>query len=154
MKEKVYLDTTIPSYIIAKASRDIILLTHQELTREWWEKSKDKYELFISDIVVVEVEDDNQEYAQKRKNLLKEIKVLENNSEIETLVKKYMNHFNFPDKLYRDMYHVAFTVYYKIDFLLTWNFAHLNNVHFKVQLHRFNKKIGYNTPEICNPQEL
>ena len=154
MKEKVYLDTTIPSYIIATPSRDIILLTHQELTREWWEESRENYDLYISDIVILEINGGNREYAQKRSDLLNGIKVLENNSEIEVLVNKYMNHFNFPEKLYRDMYHVAFTVYYKIDFLLTWNFAHLNNAHFKVQLHRFNRKNGYDSPEICNPEEL
>ena len=154
MKEKVYLDTTIPSYIIAKPSRDIILLSHQELTKEWWKESKDNYELFISDIVVIEVEEGDKDYAKKRRDLLSGITVLENNSEIEVLVKQYMNHFHFPDKLYRDMYHVAFAVYYNIDFLLTWNFTHLNNAHFKVQLHRFNQKIGYNIPEICSPEEL
>lgn len=154
MKEKVYLDSTIPSYIIAKPSRDIIILGRQELSREWWESAKDHYELYISEIVLLEIETGDPDYSSRRKDLLKDITLLENNSEIETLTEQYIRHFNFPDKLYRDMYHIAFAVYYKIDYLLTWNFAHLANAHLRTQLHRFNQKAGLNVPEICSPEEL
>ncbi|CAD7851946.1 MAG: hypothetical protein [Olavius algarvensis Gamma 1 endosymbiont] len=30
--ESVYIETSIPSYLTAKASRDLILVAHQELT--------------------------------------------------------------------------------------------------------------------------
>ncbi len=42
--KKVYIETTIPSYLAAKPSRDIFILAHQEVTREWWEDDKDKYD--------------------------------------------------------------------------------------------------------------
>ena len=41
MKPKVYLETTIISYLTARSSRDIIIAAHQELTNEWWERSMD-----------------------------------------------------------------------------------------------------------------
>jgi hypothetical protein len=154
VKEKVYLDSTIPSYIIAKPSRDIILLGRQELTREWWETRRGSYELFISEIVLLEIEAGDPVYAGRRKELLQGVALLENNHDIEALTGQYMKHFNFPDKLYRDMYHIAFTVFYKMDYLLTWNFAHLANAHLKAQLRLFNQKNGLDVPEICSPEEL
>jgi predicted nucleic acid-binding protein len=154
MKEKVYLDSTIPSYIIANPSRDIILLGRQEVTRDWWETKRDLYELFISEIVLMEIEAGDPVYASKREELLQKIPLLENCEEIEKLAGEYMKHFNLPEKLFRDMYHIAFAVYYKMDFLMTWNFAHLANAHVKTQLRRYNQGKELDTPEICSPEEL
>lgn len=33
--KKLYLETTIPSYMLAKPSRDILVLGRQEITRKW-----------------------------------------------------------------------------------------------------------------------
>ena len=37
MKPKVYLETTILSYLTALPSRDVVIAAHQQLTAEWWE---------------------------------------------------------------------------------------------------------------------
>ena len=38
MKSKVYLETTIVSYLTAEPSRDVVQAAHQQLTREWWDR--------------------------------------------------------------------------------------------------------------------
>jgi hypothetical protein len=53
MKPKVYVETTIISYLAALPSRDIVLAAHQELTREWW-GTRSRFELFVSQAVVDE----------------------------------------------------------------------------------------------------
>lgn len=65
-----------------------------------------------------------------------------------------MNYFNFPDKILRDVYHISYAVFYEMDFILTWNCKHLANGHMRGQLSRINVKPGYNTPDICTPEEL
>ncbi len=37
MKAKVYIETTIPSYLVARPSRDLLIAAHQQITRDWWE---------------------------------------------------------------------------------------------------------------------
>ena len=152
--ETVYIETTIPSYIISEQSQDIILLSRQVLTKEWWDNERKYYDLFISQIVIDEILAGNKVFAKKRLNLINRIKLLDFNTEIEELAKLYMQYFNFPEKLVRDIYHIAYSVYYNMDFLLTWNCRHLANAHFKVQIERFNSKFGLKTPEICTPEEL
>ena len=54
MKSRLYLETTIPSYLTSRPSRDLIIAGHQEITREWWEKRRDIFQLYISQLVVDE----------------------------------------------------------------------------------------------------
>jgi hypothetical protein len=153
-KEKVYLDSTIPSYHVSKPSRDKVILIHQELTKLWWENERENYELYISEVVIEEILNGDPVYAHKRRKLLEDVNLLDPLPEIEKTALRYMEYFNFPEKLFRDMYHIAFSVHYKMDCLLTWNFTHLANLHMRKQLARFNERQGLLTPEICTPEEL
>ena len=47
-KEKVYLETSVISYLTARPSRDVVKLAKQELTRQWWEKNREEYDMYIS----------------------------------------------------------------------------------------------------------
>ena len=153
-KEKVYLDSTIPSYRVGKPSHDLIILAHQEITIEWWDKERKNFDLYGSFVLLDEIKDGNRILASKRLDLVKELNILDNKPEIEETVRKYMEYFNFSDKLFRDMYHVAFAVHYEINYLLTWNFTHLANIDMENQLIRFNRKLGYEMPRILTPEQL
>jgi hypothetical protein len=54
MKPSLYLETTIPSYLTARPTRDLIRAAHQQMTREWWEKRVAGFRVFISQLVVDE----------------------------------------------------------------------------------------------------
>jgi len=45
--QSIYLETTIPSYLVAKPSSSIIVAAEQILTREWWDQSQAKYDLYV-----------------------------------------------------------------------------------------------------------
>lgn len=51
MKLKVYLETSVVSYLVARRNRDIIVAAHQELTRQWWEQERNNYHLTVSEVV-------------------------------------------------------------------------------------------------------
>src|SRR5260370_1408574 len=53
MKPTVYVETTIPSYLAAWPSRDLVRAAHQQITREWWAR-RDGFELYSSRLVVQE----------------------------------------------------------------------------------------------------
>ena len=46
MKETVYLETSVVSYYTARPARDVVVLAHQEITRQWWKKAVNEYEIF------------------------------------------------------------------------------------------------------------
>lgn len=52
--QKVYLETSVISYLAAKPSRDIIVAGQQLITQNWWENFRSKFNLYISDLVIKE----------------------------------------------------------------------------------------------------
>ena len=56
MKPSLYLETTIPSYLAARTSANIIIAGRQAVTHEFFESEKHKYNLYVSDYVYEECE--------------------------------------------------------------------------------------------------
>ena len=112
------------------------------------------HNIILIGLSAVEINQGNRVYIKKILKLIKNIKNLRINKEVESLSVKYMKNFNFPDKLVRDIFHIAISVYYEMDFLLTWNCSHIANAHFKLQLEQYNIELGYKTPILCTPEEL
>ncbi len=52
-KQRVYIETTVVSYLTGWPSRDIVIAAHQQITKEWWDK-RARFELYVSQIVVQE----------------------------------------------------------------------------------------------------
>ena len=50
----VYIETSIVSYLTARASRDLIVVGHQQMTEEWWSTQKSRFQLWASELVVEE----------------------------------------------------------------------------------------------------
>lgn len=51
----VYLETTVPSYLAARPSRDIIIAAHQQITRDWWRDARERFDVYISEAVLAEI---------------------------------------------------------------------------------------------------
>jgi len=54
MAERVYIETTVVSYLTARPNRDVVITGHQQTTHEWWETRRENYELCISQLVRVQ----------------------------------------------------------------------------------------------------
>jgi hypothetical protein len=77
MKARLYLETTIPSYLTARPSRDLIVAGHQQLTKDWWDTRRDSFEICISQFVLDEAGAGNAEAARERLEVLKSLPLLE-----------------------------------------------------------------------------
>ncbi|MGA2467683.1 MAG: type II toxin-antitoxin system VapC family toxin [Thermodesulfobacteriota bacterium] len=102
MKESIYLETTIVSYYTSKPSRDIIVLAHQEITRQWWPMAIKRYHVFISEVVIEETGFGDIESAKRRLEALKDFPYLELNDKVEEMAQIYMERLEIPEKSFRD----------------------------------------------------
>src|SRR3972149_3662707 len=127
MKPKVYLETTIISYLTARSSRDIIIAAHQELTNEWWESRRNHFDLFISHLVIQEARAGDKNAVQKRLDILESIPLLELNENVISLARILLKGNVIPKKAVEDALHIAIAIIHGMDYLLTWNCKHIAN---------------------------
>ena len=59
-----------------------------------------------------------------------------------------------PPKAIDDSLHIALSVIHEVDYLLTWNFRHIDNAETKPIIRKICFDNGYPYPEICTPIEL
>jgi predicted nucleic acid-binding protein len=124
-RKSVYIETTIPSILTARPGRDIRNLYRQQLTREFWEYERQKYDLYISQYVWEECEKGDEEAAKRRLELIKDIPFLPTNKDTEDLAEEYFKYLNVPKKAKTDCFHLAICVVEKINYLVSWNMTHL-----------------------------
>ncbi len=154
MKESIYLDTSVVSYHTSNPSRDIIVLAHQEITRQWWHKAVKRYDVFISEVVIEEASFGDPEAAKRRLEELIDFPHLELDNKVEEMAKIYMERLDIPEKSFRDAAHLALASTHNIDYLVTWNCTHLANGAVIKKLVMINNSLGIHTPIICTPEEL
>ncbi|MDR2732652.1 MAG: type II toxin-antitoxin system VapC family toxin, partial [Fibromonadaceae bacterium] len=127
-KKSIYIETTIPSIVTARSSRDIRNLYRQEVTREFWEYERHKYDLYISQYVWEECQKGDEDDAKRRLDLIRDIPSIPKNKEIDDLAEEYFAFLNVPYKAKTDCSHLAVCVISEIDVLLSWNLTHLGEV--------------------------
>lgn len=154
MKPKLYLETTIPSYLTAKLSRDLIIAGHQQITQEWWRKREDDFELYISLFVKDEVTAGDLNAASARLDIIKNIPALELTSDVEALTQALLTSRILPAKAATDAAHIAISAVHGMEFLMTWNCAHLANAFIAKSVIKDCNGFGYACPIICTPEEL
>ena len=154
MQPSVYIESTIPSYLAARPSRDLVVAAHQQITWDWWLTARDQYELFVSRAVLGEIAAGDPDAAARRREFVARLRVLEAADEVAELAGVYADELGLAANARTDLLHVAYAVAYEIDYLLTWNCAHLANGHVVRRLMETNARRGRFTPLIVTPDVL
>jgi hypothetical protein len=154
VKAKLYLETTIPSYLAARSSRDLLVAAHQQITRDWWESRRPAFELYISELVVQEVKAGDALLARQRLDLLADIPILTGSSEILSLAEELIARGPIPRKAAGDAAHIAMAAVYGCEYLLTWNCRHIANAELHRPIQQIVERSGYQLPILCTPEEL
>ncbi len=154
MPRRIYIATTIPSYLTARPSRDIVQAARQQLTREWWDVERRNYDLCISQIVLDEAAAGDVEAAQRRMAVIDTLPLLDLTFEVDGLAETIMQSGLLPVSASRDAVHIAVTAVHQVHFLLTWNCRHIANATIFRDLQHIIMSAGYDMPVICTPEEL
>ena len=154
MKPKVYIETTVPSYLTGRPSRDLVIVGHQELTREWWNDRRDDFDLYISQFVLDEAGAGDIQMARKRLEVLDGIEEIKITEEALQLAEKLVISGIIPPVAATDAAHIAVAAINGMDYLLTWNCKHIANAEVMKKIYSFCKSEGYDCPLICTPIEL
>jgi len=153
-KPRIYLESSVISHRTARPSRDVIALSHQEITRVWWDNHIHEYELYASQVVLDEIRRGDPVAAAERLKVVARFPLLPLGPEVERLAAIYQEKLRLPEKSLRDTLHLAVASVHDVDYLVTWNCKHIANAHIRRQLQELNYGAGVHTPIICTPEEL
>jgi hypothetical protein len=154
MKLKVYIETTIVSYLAARLSKNTIIAGRQVLTQEWWENRSKSFDLVVSELVFQEAGQGDPNVAKKRTDYIDETESLAITNEAVSLAETLVIENAIPKQFGEDALHIAICAVNGIDFLLTWNCKHLANAIRRHKIETIVEKKGYQCPIICTPAEL
>ncbi len=93
MKPKVYIETSIPSYLTSRLSNDLRVAANQSMTIEWWETRRSDFELFISELVIAEAGLGDPEAAQKRLEAIDDLPRISVTESARTLARTLVHWF-------------------------------------------------------------
>jgi predicted nucleic acid-binding protein len=153
MKPKVYIETTVISYLAALPSRDVVVAGHQQMTRAWW-NHRGRFELFVSQAVVEEASRGDADAAARRLTLLEGIPVLGLTAKVDTVASRLIRAGALPAKARLDAIHVAVAAVNQMTYLITWNLTHIANAAIRGKIDEACQQAGLKAPTICTPEEL
>jgi hypothetical protein len=154
MKPTVYLETTVVSYLAAWTSRDLVTAANQETTREWWNRRRHDFDLFVSQAVIEEASEGDLDAVRRRTEILQAIPRLATTDEVLSLAKTVVSELSLPSRAKTDALHIAASAIHGMNYLLTWNCTHIANAAFRPRIERICRSAGFEPPIICTPQEL
>ncbi|MGK5084424.1 hypothetical protein WDW37_14110 [Bdellovibrionota bacterium FG-1] len=62
--------------------------------------------------------------------------------------------FKIPHRARFDAFHLAFSVVYQVDYVLSWNFEHVVGAPVKRTFAEIGKELDLVMPTLCTPEEL
>jgi hypothetical protein len=151
---RIYLESTIPSYVVARPARDLLQAARQQLTRDWWDLTREHHELFTSQVVLDEIADGEAAMARQRLKLMRGIPLLEPTAAANELGREILHSGLLPATADGDAAHIALATVHGLDVLLTWNCRHIANVAIQQRLRRLAEQSGYTLPSLATPEEF
>ena len=151
---RVYIETSIVSYLRQRSSGQVVTAARQLLTRRWWESERFNFELVTSQYVIDEASDGDPQLAQERLESLDDIPLLQLGPDIDAIASEIMSRAILPSKAQVDALHIATAAHHGIDYLLTWNCTHIANARILPKIHRVLAEMNCFVPMICTPEEM
>jgi len=157
MKRKVYIETSVVSYYTGRASRDVVVAGHQQSTQDFWTKISgaelsENLLPYVSALVLKEASKGDPEQARKRLDAIRPFSVIRTVPEAEHLAQDIVDGHGIPAEYPEDALHIAVAAVGGMEFIVTWNFAHMNNPFTKMMIRQTVENAGFECPEIVSPE--
>lgn len=138
---------------MARPGRNLLVAGHQQVTQDWWDQ-RARFELFVSDAVISECSRGDSEAVRRRLAVLDDIAILSPVHAAFELAQTLLADAALPEKAAIDALHISIAAVHGMDYLLTWNCAHIANAERRPQIEEICRRLGFRPPVICTPLEL
>lgn len=151
-KLRIYLDTSVISDLIADDAPKMM----EYSLRLWDEIKACLYDVYISDLVIAEIDACSEPKKSGLKKYLDEVIFAESsvNEEVVSLAKQYVDAGLIPVKYEDDAFHIAMATILDCSALVSWNFTHIVKLKTIIGVNSINIGHGYREIEIVSPMSI
>ena len=153
-KRTLYLETSVIGYATSRPSRDLVVAARQQIARDWFARGAEGFDLFVSQLVIREASVGDERAAGERLAAIGHIPLLAVTDSAGELAARLVAEGAVPKTAAEDALHIAVAAAHGVEFLLTWNCAHIANAATRHAIERVCREAGYEPPVICTPEEL
>ena len=152
-RPSLYLDTNVLSALRYDGG-SIQGMHRRLLTREWWGIERKHFAVFASQFTETELK--RGEYPGQEEALaeVRRLPYLSYIKEVDRTAEVFVDSGVVPRGQFSDAIQLAFATVYVIDYLLTWNYAHLMNPEVQLRVSEINGRLGIRTPLIESPESM
>ena len=154
MKPRVYVETSVVSYLTGRLSHDVSVLANQLARRDGWRYARARFELVGSRLVVQEAGVGDPQGSRDRLAALESLAVVHPSYSSEVLGRQLTQSHALPKKPVQDAAHIAIAVANGIEYLVTWNLRHIANATNASKIDQVCRDSGYRPTIICTPARL
>ena len=152
--KSVYIETSIVSHASAWPSSNPTTAVLQDQAKRWIAEEASKYDLVTSQFVIDEVSLGDPDAAEKRLELLQDVRVLLPDAEVERVADEIISRSLMPAKARLDALHVASAAVGCVEYLLTQNCRHIANATELPRVYDLLDSLGFPRLLICTPAEF
>jgi hypothetical protein len=153
MKPKVYIESSVVSYLTARVSSNVEVRAHQIITQRLWD-SMGGFEFFISDLVRQEVSAGDVQAAAARLQAIADLVELEITPDVVRLGQLLGDQLAIPAKAKADAFHVPAAAVHGMDYLVSWNCTHIANLQMRRKFEAICIRAGFVPALIGTAEEL
>lgn len=153
MNPRVYIETSVVSYLAARPSSDANKAARQFQARALW-AARDRFRFVISPVVLDEAARGNAAQAAKRLGLLEGLVRLSLTSEVEYLAALLIERKALPSLAVADAAHIAIATVHRVQAIASFNFRHIAGAFARRNIETTLRQLGYEPPVIATPEEI
>lgn len=153
-KKRVYVESSVISWLTARPPRnDILKQAKQRQTELWWEY-RSNWDCFLSPLVLLEISHGDPEAAMRRREKAKLLPEWPGSPEANALAKLLVARKLVPESSAPDALHLASAAFHRADYLLTWNQTHLDNLELRFRIEELIRGWGLKPAKVITPERL
>jgi len=153
VKERVYVESSVISFLAARTARDAQKRMWQQQTALWWER-RHEWDCVVSATVLEEIAEGDPEAATRRLEKAQSLVKVPTSPDADVLAELLVLHKLVPESVKSDAVHLAMAAVHGASWLLTWNQKHLANIVVCSRIEDFIRRQGWQPAKVVTPEQL
>ncbi len=153
MNLRVYVETSVISYLAARPSTDAVNMTRQFQSLRLWQ-AQDSLDLLVSPLVVQECLAGDATAANVRMGFCSSLPQLPMLDSALPLARELVDSQAIPASSFVDAVHIAVASVYELDFIASWNFKHIAGAIPRQKVEACLRRLKVHVPAIATPEEI